>query len=181
MGCSDAYRRCDIDLFDAERDTFPYPDEYFELVLACELLEHLKVDPMHMLFEIHRVLECDGRLLITTPNCASTASLEQALWRTANPYTYALYPSPEKSDRGEAASHIREYTPDELRKLVESAGFQVEFLFTRPGRHVETRDVIEDMLLRYGFPAELRGERIYCLARKAPGIVRVRFPKFLYG
>ena len=173
--------RCDLDLFDAERDTFPYPDEHFELVLACELLEHLRIDPMHMLFEIYRVLERDGWILLSTPNCASTSSLEQCLWRSANPYTYSQYPSPLKPGRDQAASHIREYTPDELRNVIQAAGFHIDCLITRPGRPVESKDIIEDLLMAYGFPVELRGEQIYCLARKIPGAVRDRFPRFLYS
>ncbi|MDX2149827.1 MAG: methyltransferase domain-containing protein [Bryobacteraceae bacterium] len=171
---------CDTDRFDAERDPFPYPADHFELVLACELLEHLRADPMHMIFEAFRVLQPQGRLLLTTPNCASFASLEQLLWRSANPYTYSLYPHPARQEQ--AASHIREYTPDELRRVLESAGFEVELLLTRPGRPIETRDLIEDLLLRYGFPTTLRGEQIYCLARK-PGHQpqQDRFPSFLYG
>jgi SAM-dependent methyltransferase len=173
--------RCDLDLFDVERDTFPYPDGHFELVLACELLEHLRNDPMHMLFEIYRVLEPDGQILLSTPNCASLSSLEQCLWRSANPYTYSLYPDPERPGREDAASHIREYTPDEVGRVLGAAGFSPEFLITRPGRHVESQDVIEDLLMAYGFPTDLRGEQIYCLARKLPNTARVRFPEFLYG
>jgi SAM-dependent methyltransferase len=173
--------RCNLDLFDVEQDTFPYPDEHFELVLACELLEHLRTDPMHMWFEIYRVLQHEGRILLSTPNCASISSLEQCLWRSANPYTYSLYPNPQRPDRDDAASHIREYTPDEVGRLLEAAGFRVEVLITRPGRVVESKGLIEDLLLAYGFPTDLRGEQIYCVARKAPNGGRVRFPEFLYG
>jgi hypothetical protein len=135
-----------------------------------------------MLFEAFRVLENDGLLLITTPNCASIASLEQILWRSSNPYTYSLYPHPGRAGGDTSASHIREYTPDEVGKLLESAGFAVDALLTQPGRGVETKDLIEDILLRYGFPTGLRGEHIYCLARKTPAHGgRNRFPPFLYG
>jgi len=78
-------------------------------------------------------------------------------------------------------SHTREYTPDELRRLFECAGFEVVFLIARPGRGVESRDLIEDLLGAYGFPRELRGEQMYCLGRKISGGNRVRFPGFLYG
>ena len=173
--------RCDLDLFDVEHDPFPYTDEHFELVLACELLEHLRADPMHMFFEIYRVLEPDGRVLLTTPNCASLSSVEQCLWRSANPYTYSLYPDPRKPGRDEAASHIREYTPDELGKVLDAAGFLVEAFHTRAGRVVESKDVVEDLLMAYGFPVDLRGEQIYCIARKISHAARVRYPDFLYG
>src|SRR5262249_23520763 len=35
---------CDIDLFDAEKDDYPYPDGCFSTVLCCELIEHLYHD-----------------------------------------------------------------------------------------------------------------------------------------
>src|ERR1051325_7232193 len=63
--------RCFVDLFDAEKDRYPYPDGHFETVLACEIFEHMLNDPMFMLFEIHRVLEEGGTLVLTTPNVAS--------------------------------------------------------------------------------------------------------------
>ena len=47
---------CAIELFNAEKDRFPYDDAYFSTVLCCELVEHLTEDPMHMMAEINRVL-----------------------------------------------------------------------------------------------------------------------------
>jgi hypothetical protein len=63
---------------------------------------------------------------------------------------------------------------------MESGGFQIEVLITQPGRDVEGKDIVEDLLLQYGFPTGLRGEQTFCLARKAPILPRVRFPHFLY-
>ena len=64
---------CDIDLFDAEKDVFPYPDGHFSTVLCCELIEHLFADPMHMMGEINRILKPGGHLVLTTPNIAGAA------------------------------------------------------------------------------------------------------------
>src|SRR5690348_1021508 len=44
---------CDLDLFDAEQHKFPYSDAGLDLVLCCEIIEHLVRDPMHLLFECH--------------------------------------------------------------------------------------------------------------------------------
>jgi len=121
---------CELDLFDAERDTFPYRMSTLNWCWP----EHLRAEPMHMFFEIHRVLAEDGWLMVSTPNCVSIRSLEQCLWRSANPYTYSSYPMPET--RGDdPGSDTREYTPDERRRLFECAGFEVVFLITRPGRN----------------------------------------------
>ena len=37
--------RCSIDHFDAEKDTYPYLDEYFDTILACEIFEHFLHNP----------------------------------------------------------------------------------------------------------------------------------------
>ncbi len=70
---------CDIDLFDAEKDRFPYADEYFDTVLCGELIEHLFEDPMHMMSEINRILKPGGHLVLTTPNIASFRGISAIL------------------------------------------------------------------------------------------------------
>ena len=65
--------------FNVETDLFPYDDEAFSMVLSCEIIEHLTVDPTHMLCEIHRVLELGGHLLITTPNILNLGYLRELL------------------------------------------------------------------------------------------------------
>ncbi len=57
----------EIDLFDAESHVYPYADSSFEVVLCCELIEHLLHDPMHMLLESWRVLTDGGLFVLTTP------------------------------------------------------------------------------------------------------------------
>ena len=170
--------RCRIDLFDAERDRFPYPDRWFHCVLACEILEHLREDPMHMLVEIRRVLAEGGALVLTTPNCASLSSVVRVLLGRQNPQIYSCYPHP-AGHSGENP-HVREYTPYELVRLLEAAGFSVERLFTgRIGGHEEGTWAWQ-LLRDHGFDSELRGEQIYCLARPRPGAQIDRYPRFLY-
>jgi SAM-dependent methyltransferase len=167
---------CEIDLFDAERDRFPYPDGSFELVLCCEILEHLLYDPMHMLLEIRRVLHPDGALLLTTPNCASFTSLACALHGRDNPQIYACY-----SRDGEGRPHIREYTAHEVRKVLECAGYEVQALFTGRNPGADEASWVRGLLQDYGLETSLRGEQTYGLARPAPGAPVERYPPWLYG
>lgn len=51
---------------DANRP-LPFPDNYFDVVLALELIEHLH-DPQKFLTEIKRVLKPNATLIISTPN-----------------------------------------------------------------------------------------------------------------
>jgi SAM-dependent methyltransferase len=171
--------RCFVDLFDAEKDVYPYPDGHFETVLACEIFEHMLHDPMHMLLEMHRVLEEGGTLLLTTPNVASFFAVSQVIQQAGNPQLYSKYPDP----RGEYAHleipHVREYTPLELRKALECAGFEIENLCTEL---ILTHGPlwVKDFLARNNFPTTHRGEQIYCLARKRSGRPIDRYPGFLY-
>ena len=45
--------------------TMPFKDEFFDCVMAFEIIEH--VDPDSLLIEIHRVLRTDGILILSTP------------------------------------------------------------------------------------------------------------------
>ena len=156
--------RCEIDFFDAEIDAFPYPDSSFDLVLACEIIEHLRRDPMHMLVEIRRVLVEGGALVLTTPNCASLASITRLLHGNLNPQIFSCYPHPDTREK--AGPHVREYTPFELQRTISAAGYRVETVFTdRVGGYDEGTWVYE-FLQKHGFNTELRGEQIYCLATK---------------
>ncbi len=91
--------RCEVDLFDVERDRFPYEDGRFQTVLACEIIEHLVLDPMHMLLEIRRVLRSGGTLVLTTPNVTSFTSVSRILTQSGNPQVYSQYPNPEGEGR----------------------------------------------------------------------------------
>ena len=90
---------CDIDLFDAEKDPFPYADEYFSTVLCCELIEHLLHDPMHLMSEVNRILKPGGHLVLTTPNIASVARDLRPFCRATIPDFFTLTSGPQTTAR----------------------------------------------------------------------------------
>ena len=55
-------------IFNIEGGAFPFEDDHFDVVLFCEIIEHLTNDPLVALREIKRVLKPDGVLVLTTPN-----------------------------------------------------------------------------------------------------------------
>ena len=172
--------RCQIDLFDAEKDRYPYDDGYFETVIACEIFEHLLHDPMHMLLEMHRVLEEGGALLLTTPNIASFTGVARVLEQSGNPQIFSKYADPRGEFADTEVPHVREYTPRELHEAIQSAGFEIENLFTEviPGYGTEAR--MKAFLERNKYSASFRGEQLYCLARKRASLPVTRYPRFLY-
>jgi SAM-dependent methyltransferase len=168
---------CEIDHFDCDRDPFPYPDEHFDLVIAGEIIEHLALDPMHMMLEARRVLRDGGHLIITTPNVGSITSAAKALDGRDNPQIFYLYKRPD--GQGEIG-HVREYTAHELRNTVASAGFEVQQLFTTFIEEFEPHWPLLNLLAAHGFDTENRGEQSWCLAAKRSDLPVDRFPYFLY-
>lgn len=172
--------RCFVDLFDAEKDRYPYPDGHFEAVLACEIFEHFVHDPMHMLLECNRVLEDGGTLLLTTPNIASFTAVARILEQSGNPQLYSKYTDPRGEFADSEIGHMREYTPNELREAVTSAGFEIVNLFTEVIPGYGTEDRMRDFLKRNNYSADFRGEQLYCIARKRTNLPVTRYPGFLY-
>ena len=166
---------CETDLFNAEKDRYPYPDGHFDLVLACEILEHMSRDPMFMLLECARVLCDGGALIVTTPNVASHTSVARTLTAVQNPQIYSLYPWVETE-----SPHVREYTPGELHDAIAAAGLHVEYLFTEKIGGYNSDVWVLELLKQLDLPGELRGEQLYCLARKRGDASTVRRPEFLY-
>ncbi len=157
---------------DVERDPFPFPDEYFDVALCCELIEHLREDPMHMLIELNRVLKWGGLVVLTTPNISSAFSVREAL-AGRNPNIYSPYTRQSPADR-----HSREYTPSEVRVALESAGFKVIKLFTENNWH-ETDEELLQWLDHTDVPRGLRGDNIFAVGRKQSMQID-RYPHELY-
>lgn len=101
--------------FNVELDPFPYADGSFDIVLCCELIEHLLVDPSHMLKEIHRVLKPGGVIFISTPNVARLENVFRLIHNRNIFHPYSGY--------GPYGRHNREYTANELAILLKMHNF----------------------------------------------------------
>jgi SAM-dependent methyltransferase len=157
---------------DVERNRFPFPDDYFDVALCCELIEHLREDPMNMLVELNRVLKWGGLVILTTPNITSAFSVQEAM-AGRSPNIYSLYNRKSPADR-----HSREYTPSDVRAALESAGFKVINLFTENVWHKTDEEFLKS-LDRTGVPRHLRGDNIYAVGRKQSAQLN-RYPQELY-
>lgn len=100
------FRLCDL-----ERDPIPFEDEYFDIVLFCEVLEHVSnLCARATLKEINRVLKFGGTLVLTTPNGAALG----------NRLGFVM-----------SSGHFREYTASECISLLEENGFKIENIHFR--------------------------------------------------
>ncbi len=155
--------------FNVERDEFPFPARTFDLVLCCELIEHLTVDPMFMLAEINRVLKYSGILVVTTPNIASARSLA-AMLRGGTPLLYPLYNQRRSSNR-----HNIEYAPRQLASLLEAAGFSPTHIETANCWSPRGMGLLAGLLPR----SDLRGDCLLATAVKQTEVLE-RFPAEMY-
>ena len=172
---------CDLDLFNAEKDRFPYEDGYFSTVLCCELIEHLVEDPMHMMSEINRILRPGGHLVLTTPNVGSLRAIS-AILQGYHPGFFPAYIRPTEAGTNPDARHNREYSPREIMRLFLDSGFDTTLLETgefHDGPRPEHEWVLH-LIERYKLPLDLRGDGIYAVGRKV-GPVRERYPSWLYS
>lgn len=160
-------------LFNLEEEAFPYADESFDVVLFCEIIEHLLVDPLRALREIHRVMKPGGQLIVTTPN---VARLGNVLSLVAGENLYDPY-----SGFGPYGRHNREFTQHELANLLAFAGFEVTVAFTANAHpdDLSSRQGYGEVLSLVDFRRADLGQYLFMSATKArPG--RKGFPSWLY-
>jgi SAM-dependent methyltransferase len=157
----------DFDYFNVETDRFPYADGTFDLVLCCELLEHLPEDPTHMIAESHRVLrKGSGRLVITTPNSARWEKLA-AIRDGLNVYERI-------SGYGTHGRHNREYLVWEVRELLAACGFVDLDVFAH-----DIHDHRADRMALPNVPTQDRECNIFATGTAA-GEPRWAYPEWLY-
>jgi glycosyltransferase involved in cell wall biosynthesis/SAM-dependent methyltransferase len=178
--CGDETFTIDVDLFDAEKDRFPYDDAYFSTVLCCELLEHLTADPMHMMSEINRILKPGGHVLITTPNLGSLRAISGIL-QGYHPGLFPAYIRPPEPGVEPDPRHNREYMTREIVHLLEDSGFEVTVMETGPflARPEPEYAWVSQLLERYELSHSLHGDGIYAVGQKT-GPLRERYPRWLY-
>lgn len=94
-------RLCQID---TDRFSLPFKSESFHFVLALDVIEHIE-DDAHALRECRRILQNEGKLIVTVPAF-------MALW----------------SPWDEALGHRRRYTAKELAETAKKAGLRIDRL-----------------------------------------------------
>ncbi len=156
---------------DLEYGTLPVDNETYDIVICCEVLEHMEIDPMFMLAEVNRVLKTGGKLMLTTPNILSSRAITKMV-QGYEPYFFMQYHKSREYNR-----HNYEYSAKGLWAILKCAGFDPT---------VWTEDLFEDslphtvdMLNYHGFKIANTGDNLLSIAPKISGVVE-RHPRGLY-
>jgi SAM-dependent methyltransferase len=162
-----------FDHFNIEKERYPYDDGSFDVVLFCEIIEHLLMDPVQALSEISRILKPGGELVLTTPN---VSRLENVAKMIAGENIYDPY-----SGFGPYGRHNREYNRHELFHLLAYCGFTPEVMFTADvhANHATVYASAEKLEGLVRFREHDLGQYIFIRARKT-GAPRGKRPSELY-
>lgn len=147
--------RGEIEYISSDFDDVDLPmiNECLDLIILNNVIEHL-YHPKRVLEECRRCLRVGGRIAILTPNQARLINRARfILGRSIYfPLEYWLGSGEEKIvKRGQTyfAGHIREYTPDEIRRMLEVVGFKVSSIALYPAAQASPREQLsQSKLLR---------------------------------
>lgn len=104
----------DIDVFVGKIEDLPFPPESFDYINMSHVLEHV-FDPLETMKKIKTFLKKNGTIYIEVPNYESYSR------KISKQYWYAW----------ETPRHLYTFSPENLKELLETAGFEVVELNTK--------------------------------------------------
>lgn len=105
----------------------PFDDEAFDVVIMCEVIEHLNFNPLPLLKEINRVLSPGGLYYVALPNPLSLVHRKRMYKGKPNVFdVQEFFTQLDPASSEIVYGHWREYSPAEMRRLLEPLGFRIE-------------------------------------------------------
>lgn len=78
------FNLANLKLFEGDAKNCPFPDKFFDVIIAADILEHFS-DMERPILEIKRLLRKNGKLLVTAPNENSLQKLSRKLFKLTPP------------------------------------------------------------------------------------------------
>lgn len=113
--------------FNLRKYEIPISNDSQDLVIACEILEHLNFNPLPIVKEINRILKLGGLLYIATPNADSFVKKIRYLITGRQPSlkTNQFFEQLDASKNMIVGLHWREYNPSEINAMIRPFGFEL--------------------------------------------------------
>lgn len=154
----------------------------YDALILFEVIEHL-FDPMNLLLQLYDLCKEAGNIFCSTPNISSNYSIKR-LKKFRNPYCYSFY-----SDKQLDIGHKREFTPLEIKQIMNFAGFNMKYLTTfKSDSDFERKDFLgfsRKILLtfidgKFFEKKDLRGRTVFYIGAKGSKERQVRYPEDFY-
>ncbi|PKN17328.1 MAG: class I SAM-dependent methyltransferase [Deltaproteobacteria bacterium HGW-Deltaproteobacteria-6] len=120
------YKRHHIKMLSQNLKTnrIPCEDDKYDVVMLCEVLEHLNFNPLPIIVEINRTLKSGGLLYLSLPNIARlTNRLKLLLGHSIHNPIDDFFAQLNGKDNMVVGLHWREYTANEIKYMFEKLGF----------------------------------------------------------
>ncbi|OGP35780.1 MAG: hypothetical protein A2X88_03120 [Deltaproteobacteria bacterium GWC2_65_14] len=123
------FKRCNVEV-----DPIPYPDDYFDAVVCCQTLEHFTHTHLNAVKEMRRVLKAGGIVEIDVPNAVCFRNRSRMIrgkhitWEYKKHYLRAE-PVHYKGMSFYPDRHNRDFTIEDLKILLEEAGFEIDRVY----------------------------------------------------
>lgn len=119
-------KRENIKILNIDKEKLPFDNNFFDLVLFNEVLEHLVQSPMPVLNEIYRVTKKDGFFMLTTPNISRSINKFKLLFGKTIMYPIDVFFEERGRGNNIYHRHNREYTLEELKFLLKNTNWHIE-------------------------------------------------------
>jgi SAM-dependent methyltransferase len=153
----------------------PFSDEVFDVVIMCEVLEHLNFNPLPLLKEINRIGKPNSTFYLSLPNGANIYNRRavvrgRGIGIDVNGHFEQLNPRSSVIANG----HWKEYTGSEVRQMLEPLGFRIakQYYFslgeTQPARSLRKKLA---RIIYERFPALKENQTTIAIREKRTNII----------
>lgn len=134
-------RKCDLEL-----DSLPVENKSYDLIVFCEVFEHLRINPIETLSKISSKLKPDGVLYLTTPNFYRIGNITNLI--RGRGFVNAFQEFNKLNTLGHMG-HVREYTKGEILDFLTNEKLSlVDFKY----KNSKTPSMFLFRALQYVFP-----------------------------
>lgn len=149
---------------DLETGRFPCDDRQFDVVVFNEVIEHLRINPLHTLSEIRRCLKDDGLLMLSTPNLYGITMVAHYLVGKGIEDPVSAFRKYEETGH---MGHLRTYSRVDIDNMLKASGFMVKGYAARPLFTGSPRKVLRKKLFYKILPQRFHDDHVFVAAKSS--------------